>query len=265
MQKSGSIVSQSATAPSDSPILVPVRDDTSLVAERGTFPANKVVTVEVHNKAGAPETEDIIPAEVFKFGAKDQSDSTVIATKDVTFQLKLGSNQKVYAYHPASGYTELQQAPGVNSRHSVVSTSAAYSVVVPKDVFNEGVIVITGVNTDSEQPTPVPSQPTPGGGSDTPAPTPQAPTHLKLSSKKDPKTKKFSLTISWKAPTGSVTSYKVQLMSGGKVKKTVSVPAGGSSPKTSITKLGAGSYTIKVQALNQGATSANLSKSIKLK
>jgi|GEM_PF-6921834 len=235
----GEIFSAATTATSDSEIVLPVNAASSISVPVGTFPANKLLTLEATNKASAPETEEISPKRVLKLSAKDKDEAPVSALGPVQLTIKLAAGQEVYTYTTTSGYTRLNKTNGAQSLGIGIKDESTYTLQVPADAFNSGVIAIVGEDA-SATPTPEPKP----GVTDKP---PTKPTKLGVSSKRDGS--KRSVTVTWKKVSGTVTSYSVSLVKNGHILKTISVKAD-KDQRATFTGLRPGTYIVRVRAFN---------------
>lgn len=252
LSENGEIFSSTATGSSNSDIVVPVQGASALVAPAGTFDANKLLTLQVTNKASAPETKDVVPTTVLKLSAKDSNNGDVAANSGVELQLALGASQEVYSYSNSTGYSRFNKTAAAKAAGVRVSALNSYTIQVPKDVFNQGVVVITGSALSDPGATPTP---------DIPSKVPPKPRNLKLASKRTGRSQ--SIVATWSKSSEEVSSYSVYLIHAGKVVKKITVPAS-RRPKAVFSGLRAGTFLVRVRARNARGGSAAVLREISL-
>jgi len=248
----GEIFSAASTGSSDSDIVVPVQGSSSLFSPVGTFDKNKVVTVEITNKASAPETKDIEPSKVLKISAKDSNQNTLEAAGTVALQLTLGPSQEAFTYTKRTGYVRFNKTSGAQVKGVGIAAADQYTIQIPKDVFNaeEGVVVVTG---DEVSPTPNPGAP---------SQVPGKPRNLALSRKKVGRFQ--SIVATWDQSTGDISSYSITLVHKGRVVKTVRVSAN-QKLKATFSGLRPGVFRVQMRASNAQGRSAMAVEQIKLR
>ncbi|MEY4700397.1 MAG: hypothetical protein RL326_584 [Pseudomonadota bacterium] len=250
LSEKGELFSSKATGSTNSDIVVPVQGASALIAPAGTFDANKVLTLEVTNKASAPETKEITPKTVLKLSAKDANESTSEAKGPVQLQLTLTPSQQVYSYRNTTGYIPFRTTSAARSEEARVGALSSYTIELSKEVFNEGVIVITG---DDLGGTPTP---------ETPTSAPRQPKNLRVASKKVGRT--HSIVATWANPSDDASSYSVSLIHKGRVIKTVNVSATRRLSAT-FSHLRAGTFQVRVRAVNAKGRSTAAVKQVILR
>lgn len=268
-----------------------------VTAPIGAFDRKETVRLSATGAASAPATASIAPLRVFRFSATTARLEPLLSQEPISATVTLLSNYSVYGYSKRRGYVQLHQATTTQPSPAVVD------VIIPADIFNEGVLVIGAMPTDPSNrapqatptathtptptitptPTPTPTRTPTRTPTLTPTPTPSAtpsdpiqpipseqdtppppPTKLVAQSLKTFIKTKRTLVVTWLPSEGSVDSFTVKLEQNGNVVRTSSV-SGRSNPTARLGNIAPGRYVVRVASVRGSSTSSWISRSVRVK
>jgi hypothetical protein len=272
LQREGSLLQATSVAQASSVIRLSIPGVVEVAAPIGAFAWKETVRLSVTEAASAPATEAVEPTQVLRFSATTARLEPLLSQEPISARVSLVSNYSIYGYSKRRGYFPLYQATDSGT------PPVAVDVVIPADIFNEGVLVVgTSPTRNSNRgpiaaPTPSPtapttpsaptppSQPIPSGYNARPLP----PTQLQAQSLKTFVKAKRTLLLTWVPSQGSVDSFTVRLERNGSVVRRSSVSAR-SNPTARFGHISPGKYVVRVASISGASTSPWISKSVRVR